>query len=115
MPPDRSPRWHPMQSAGEPDPGHWELRDQYGNKYADIRLVRRDGELAYRCLVLNPRATAPADIGLVSTLREAIERTHRHWVSGHAGSTELTEDDVRAARFRMLPPGAPGSTRRTRN
>ena len=112
MPAAQPPKWHPLQSLREPQPGHWELFDQQQRKYGDIAFVRREGNLGYRCIVLSPHPTVPADIGIVPTLREAAERVHGHWVAGHSGERDLA-DERRAAQFRMLPPGISSSLRRT--
>jgi hypothetical protein len=81
------PRWHPLQALRETVPGHWELFDQFERKYGDITLVRRGGDLGYRCLVLSPHATAPTELDFAATLRDATERVQRHWVAGHPGAS----------------------------
>lgn len=84
MPVDAVVRWHPLLALDEPQPGRWQLRDQYESVYADIALVRRDGTVGYRVLVLVPGATQPVEVGLVSSLKAAVEVGHRQWVAGHA-------------------------------
>jgi hypothetical protein len=77
-------RWHPLLALQEREPGHWVLLDQVDNQYADIALVRRNGDLGYRSLALRPRSTAPIEAGFTSSLREAAEVAHKLWVSGQA-------------------------------
>lgn len=86
-----APSWHPLLALSERDPGHWELyrpRTEFDQgpprKYGDIRLVRHDSRLAYRCLVMPPRAERPLDLGLAPTLRAAAELVHLRFVSGHS-------------------------------
>jgi len=75
--------WHPMLALQEREPGHWVLVAQFG-QYGDITLVRRDGEVGYRALVLPVRGTAPIEVAFARTLREATELVHKHWLASHA-------------------------------
>ena len=76
-------RWHPILAAKECEPGHWEMFAQYEVKYGDVRLVRRDGTLGYRAMVLRPGSTAPIEAGFTDTLRAAVEKVHAVWIRNH--------------------------------
>jgi len=83
MPVPAPPKWHPILALHEDEPAHWELFDQFQKKYADIRLVRRDGELGYRTLAMRVQSTAPIDLGILPTLRAAVEAAHKQWIASH--------------------------------
>jgi hypothetical protein len=75
--------WHPILAAVEITPAHWEMRDQYGNKYGDICLVRRRGMLGYRAMVLRPGSTVVIEVDFANTLLDAVKVVHAVWVRNH--------------------------------
>ena len=77
-------RWNPLLGLQEREPGHWVLVAQYDRQYGDIALVRRNGNLGYRALLLRVRAAAPTEIAFAKTLRLAAELVHKQWIASHA-------------------------------
>ena len=77
-------KWHPLLSLVEPEQRHWALTEEFGRHYGDIALVRRNGDLGYRALVMGARATAPVEAIFASSLRQATEAVHRYWIASHA-------------------------------
>lgn len=80
----RPPTWHPILAAVEPEPGTWELRDQYARCYGVVRLLRIGGEAGYRAVTWAPESRDRALIGYYRTLRAAAAAAHRRWLDGHA-------------------------------
>lgn len=70
--------WHPILAAQEIEPTRWILIDSMDRPYAEIRLVRRGGELGYRS---EHRGTL---VGYYRTLRAACMAAHLAYVAAHA-------------------------------
>jgi hypothetical protein len=70
--------WHPMLSAAEIEPGHWQLVTQYAKPYGDIRLVKRGTELGYRGDDVHGEL-----VGYFRTFRAACHAVHMDFVRSH--------------------------------
>ena len=75
------PGWHPILSAVESEPGHWELVSQQGTRYAVIRLLEIGGERGYRVVTWAPASSDRQLIGYYRTLRAAAAAGHRRWLA----------------------------------
>lgn len=73
-----STTWHPILEAREPEPGHWVLHDGLDEPYAEIRLVKRGGEVGYRAVMRGEL------VGYFRTLRTSCEEAHQLFVRAHA-------------------------------
>lgn len=73
---DPRPRWHPVLSAHEREPGVWLMLVSSDRHYATVRIVRRDGRIAYR-VDAEPTGTL---IGHTSSPMDACERVHGVWI-----------------------------------
>jgi hypothetical protein len=83
--------WHPLMATREVEPGVWVMVDPYNRPYGLIRLVRRGGELGYRCeRRLHDDSTKL--VGYYRTLRTAAYVIHRAFVADHAASSDLPVD-----------------------
>ena len=78
-----TPYWHPVLAAVELEPGHWELRDQYANSYAVIRIVRRGTEIGYRAVTWAEKSEDRRLVGYYRTLRSACAAAHRVYLRSH--------------------------------
>lgn len=86
---DDRPRWHPILSAHEHEPGVWSLVDTSERHYATIRILRRDGEVAYR----GEAEPSKAVLGYWRRLADACSAVHGLWVGrGTPGAPEDRRD-----------------------
>jgi hypothetical protein len=75
--------WHPVLEAHEVEPGHWHLVDDLGERYGEIRFVRRGGELGYRADRCDAAGVLVAQVGYFRTLRAAAWETHMAFIRCH--------------------------------
>lgn len=73
--------WHPIQNAVEIEPTVFELRDQYNQPYAIVRLVTvADGRKAWRAVTWANRSEDRSLIGYSWQLMGAVRAAHLAWV-----------------------------------
>ncbi|WP_219086602.1 hypothetical protein [Microbacterium resistens] len=71
MPRETPPRWHPMMSTVEPEPGVWVLLDSMRKPYGVVTIVRVEGRVRFRAEHVGVM------LGWGMSLREACERVHQ--------------------------------------
>jgi hypothetical protein len=76
-----NPNWHPILAAVEQQPGEWWMLDQYGRRYAIVRLLECAGERGYRAVT--GEETDRRLIGYYRTLRGACAAAHLAFVRAH--------------------------------
>jgi hypothetical protein len=76
-----TPNWHPILAAVEQQPGEWWMLDQYGRRYAIVRLLECAGERGYRAVT--GEETDRRLIGYYRTLRGACAAAHLAFVRAH--------------------------------
>lgn len=69
--------WHPLLELTEPQPGVWELREQFGRLYGRIEIRTTPDGPRYRCEFNGTL------IGWGTSLRTATERTHQAFIRSH--------------------------------
>jgi len=78
-----SPKWHPMLSAVETEPGVWLMVAQFGRPYAIIRIIEIGKERGYRVVTANEKRADRQLVGYYTTLKAATAAAHTRWIRGH--------------------------------
>ncbi|CAN5116348.1 hypothetical protein BH11ACT3_BH11ACT3_14210 [soil metagenome] len=79
-------QWHPLFAAVEVMPGEWHMVASTGETYGVIVLLEIGGERGYRAVTWAEVSSDRRLIGYYRTLRAAVEKTHRRWLSQHGNS-----------------------------
>lgn len=72
--------WHPILSALEIQPGHWQMLDGLDQPHALIEFVKRGPEVGYKAVTWAPGAADRQLIGYYRTLRAATKAAHMRYV-----------------------------------